>query len=100
MRQVGRVEHTERKRPVRNDDDADTTLDDWADVVCSALGIEPDTAARKTVLDLARVAAHTVDRTAAPLTAYFLGVAVGSGRPLGETATRIQQLARDWQKQH
>jgi hypothetical protein len=84
----------ERERPVRQEDEAVSTLDDWAGELCSELGIEPDDAVRKTVLDLARVAAHTVDRMAAPLTAYFLGVAVGSGQPLPETAARIQQLAR------
>jgi Domain of unknown function (DUF6457) len=92
------VERVERERPMRHHDDADTTLDDWADELCRELGIEPDKAARKTVLDLARVAAHTVDRPAAPLTAYLLGVAVGSGQPVAETAARIQQLARGWQK--
>jgi hypothetical protein len=40
--------------------------------------------------------AHTVDRRAAPLTAYFLGVAVGRGAPLAETAAKLQQLARGW----
>ena len=43
---------------------------------------------QKTVLNLARVAAHTVDRPAAPLTAYVLGVAVGRGEPLAETAAK------------
>jgi hypothetical protein len=88
----------ERNRPVKQDDVV-STLDEWAGALCAELGIEPDEAVRKKVLDLARVAAHTVDRPAAPLTAYFLGVAVGSGKPLGETAARIQQLARDWSKQ-
>jgi hypothetical protein len=31
-----------------------------------------------------------------PLTAYVLGVAVGRGAPLPETAAKIQQLARGW----
>ncbi len=70
------------------------TLDDWADAVCAELGLDRDEAVQKTVLDLARVAAHQVDRPAAPLTAYFLGEAVGRGMPLAETAARLQQLAR------
>jgi hypothetical protein len=37
-----------------------------------------------------------VDRPAAPLSAYFLGVAVGRGDPLAETAAKVVQLARDW----
>jgi Domain of unknown function (DUF6457) len=70
------------------------TLDDWAEAVCAELGLDRNEAVQKTVLNLARVAAHQVDRPAAPLTAYFLGEAVGRGMPLAETAARLQQLAR------
>jgi len=73
-----------------------STLDDWTAALCAELGIDPEEATQKTVLDLARVAAHTVDRPAAPLSAYFLGVAVGRGEPLAETAAKVVQLARDW----
>jgi hypothetical protein len=72
------------------------TLDDWTDALCAELGLDPEDASQKTVLNLARVVAHTVDRPAAPLTAYFLGVAVGRGAPLAETAAKLQQLARKW----
>ncbi len=73
-----------------------STLDDWTDAVCAELGLDPEDATQKTVLNLARVVAHTVDRPAAPLTSFLLGVAVGSGQPLAETAARLQQLARSW----
>jgi Domain of unknown function (DUF6457) len=74
------------------------TLDDWADALCAELGLDTDDAVQKTVLNLARVVAHQVDRPAAPLTAYFLGNAVGRGQPLAEAAESIQQLARRWPK--
>lgn len=74
------------------------TLDDWTAALCEELGLDHDDAVQKTVLNLARVAAHLVDRPAAPLTAYFLGEAVGRGQPLAETAARIQQLARGWEQ--
>jgi Domain of unknown function (DUF6457) len=77
-------------------EDGADALDDWMDAVCRELGIERDAAARKTVLDLARVVAHTVDRPAAPLTAFLLGAAVGRGEPLTASAGRIVQLARGW----
>jgi hypothetical protein len=77
-----------------------STLDDWTDALSAELGIDPEDATQKTVLNLARVAAHLVDRPAAPLTAYFLGVAVGRGQPLAETAAQLQQLARKWQADH
>ena len=73
-----------------------STLDDWTEAACAELGLDPQVITQKTVLNLARVAAHTVDRPAAPLTAYLLGVAVGRGASLQETAARLQQLARSW----
>jgi hypothetical protein len=73
-----------------------STLDDWTDALCAELGLNPQDLNQKTVLNLARVAAHTVDRPAAPLTAYAMGVAVGRGQPLAETAAKLQRLARAW----
>jgi hypothetical protein len=73
-----------------------STLDDWTEALCAELGLDPGDINQKTVLDLARVVAHTVDRPAAPLTAYLLGVAVGRGKPRAETAAKLQQLARGW----
>ena len=71
-------------------------LEDWAEALCGELGLDAAEGTQKVVLNLARVVAHTVDRPAAPVTAYFLGMAVGRGEPLAETAQRIQQLARGW----
>jgi Domain of unknown function (DUF6457) len=76
------------------------TLDDWTDAICAELGLDPKEVNQKTVLNLARVAAHTVDRPAAPLSAFVLGLAVGRGKPLAETAAKLQQLARDWPADH
>src|ERR1700756_868663 len=69
---------------------------DWTDAMCAELGLDPKDVNQKTILNLARVAAHTVDRPAAPLSAYVLGLAVGRGEPLAETAAKLQQLARGW----
>jgi hypothetical protein len=77
-----------------------STLDDWTQALCAELGLDNQEGTQKTVLNLARVVAHTVDRPGAPLTAYFLGVAVGRGQPLAATATRLQQLARAWSAGH
>ncbi len=73
-----------------------STLDDWTEALCAELGLDPAEDTQKTVLNLARVVAHTVDRPAAPLTAYLFGLAVGGGAPLAETAAKVQQLARGW----
>ena len=77
-----------------------STLDDWTNLVRVELGLEPSEETEKAVLNLTRVVAHTVDRRAAPLTAYFLGVAVGRGEPLAETAAKLQELARGWRPDH
>jgi hypothetical protein len=71
-----------------------SALDDWMQTACAELGLDPAELNQKTVLNLTRVVAHTVDRPAAPLTAYLLGVAVGRGAPLAETAAKLQDLAR------
>jgi hypothetical protein len=76
------------------------TLEDWTEALCTELRLDPADGSQKVVLNLARVVAHTVDRPAAPLTAYLLGLAVGGGQPLEETAQRIQQLARGWSASH
>ncbi len=57
-----------------------TTLDSWTAAACDELGIETGLVDVRQILDLARVAAHQVERPAAPLTAYLLGIAVGTGQ--------------------
>jgi hypothetical protein len=74
-----------------------TTLDDWTAAACADLGIDPAAVDVRQILDLARDAAHQVDRPAAPITAYLLGVAVGSGVPADEAAARLRALAAGWQ---
>lgn len=73
-----------------------SALERWTEAACAELGLDPASADARTVLDLAREVAHGVDRPAAPLTAYLLGVAVGRGRPAGEAAARLTEMARDW----
>lgn len=55
-------------------------LDEWIDVVCGALGIE-DAVDRAVfpdlTLDIARDVAHGIERRAAPITTFLLGVAAG-----------------------
>jgi hypothetical protein len=75
-----------------------STLEEWMTTVREELGLDGEAVAdvkamTKVILDLARDAAHGVARPAAPLTAYLVGVAVGRGAPLGETASRIAGLA-------
>jgi hypothetical protein len=74
-------------------------LEQWTAAAGVGLGLDPgplSTAETKTVLDVARDVAHEVNRPAAPLTAYLLGMAVGRGLSLPEAADRIRALAAGW----
>jgi hypothetical protein len=77
-----------------------STLDEWTAALCAELGIEPTEDSVRTVLDLARVVAHAVDRPAAPVTAYFLGMAVGRGATMAEATGKVSQLAEQWAGGH
>jgi len=73
-----------------------TTLDNWTAAACEKLGIEIALVDIRQVLELARVAAHQVERPAAPLTAYLLGLAGGTGQPADQTAAQLRVLAAGW----
>lgn len=73
------------------------TLVEWAETVRNELDLSGADPLRKEdvdrILDLARDAAHSVARPAAPLTTYLLGVAVGQGADPGEAAAVLSRLA-------
>ena len=71
-------------------------MDRWIMTVSTDLGIDPGSADVRAILDVAREVAHNVDRPAAPVTAYLIGVAVGRGMPLKQAATRVHALAAGW----
>ncbi|HEX2497375.1 MAG: DUF6457 domain-containing protein [Actinomycetes bacterium] len=73
-------------------------LDDWVAALAAELGVELDVDVRG-LLDLARVAAHSVDRPAAPLTTFVVGYAAGrQGDPdaVTQLSERAAALARAW----
>ncbi|RKS10229.1 hypothetical protein DFP74_5986 [Nocardiopsis sp. Huas11] len=73
------------------------TLVEWAEVVRAELDLAGTDPLAKAdvdrVLDLARDAAHSVARPAAPLTTYLLGVAVGQGADPEAAAAVLSRLA-------
>ena len=75
------------------------TLHDWIDELCDALDIDAEVD-EGIVLDLARDAAHSVERVAAPITTYLLGYAAalagGSPEKVEELAARASELAEKW----
>jgi hypothetical protein len=70
-------------------------MQEWVDAVREALGVDValDIDA---ILDVARDAAHEVERPAAPVTAYLLGAAVAAGADPAHAAARVGELARGW----
>ena len=77
-----------------------STLDEWTEALCAELGLDAGEGTQKTVLNLARVAAHTVDRPAAADRDTQEVGGQRRGEPLPETAARLQQLARNWRNDH
>jgi hypothetical protein len=71
-------------------------LDRWAEAVREELGLACAPFDPRLVLDLARDVAHRVDRPAAPLTAYLLGLAVAQGHAPEAAAARISALTASW----
>ena len=76
-------------------------LHDWIDELCDVLEIETEVD-EALILDLARTSAHQVEKVAAPVTTYLLGVAAGEQRAdPGEVeglAARAQALAEGWDR--
>ncbi|HJY45477.1 MAG TPA: DUF6457 domain-containing protein [Propionibacteriaceae bacterium] len=57
--------------------------------------VSMDDNAVQTVLDLARDSAHEVERVAAPLTTFLVGIAVGRGAALSTAAATATALLLD-----
>jgi Domain of unknown function (DUF6457) len=73
-------------------------LDDWAKELSEALGIDDLAIPVSVILDVARDAAHSVARPAAPLTTFLVGFAAarrgGSAADVVAMAAVASQLAR------
>lgn len=69
----------------------------WVDSIQKELGLNV-TIDVDSILDVARDAAHAVERPAAPVTTYLLGIAVANGHDLHEVCDKIAALAKAWPK--
>lgn len=76
------------------------TLHDWIDALCDALELEDAEVDEALILDVARDAAHAVERPAAPITTFLVGYAAamrgGSVEDIERLAARAQALAEKW----
>ena len=65
-------------------------MDEWLAKRAEVLGASVNDDEARTLLELAKLAAHTSgERTNAPLLCYLLGVAVGRGKSLDELAEAV-----------
>lgn len=70
-------------------------MDRWIDAVQKELGIDVKVD-QEMILDLARDAAHGVERKAAPITTYLLGIAIAGGADPQVAAKGLAELAGAW----
>lgn len=69
-------------------------LHDWIDELCDALDVEIDLD-EALILDVAKDAAHNVERPAAPITAFLLGYAAARSNGNPEQVERLASVASD-----
>ena len=67
-------------------------LHDWIDELCDVLDLEVEVD-EALILDLARDAAHNVERKSAPITTYLLGYAAAQADGKPEEVERLALLA-------
>lgn len=76
-----------------------SVLDDWVARLGAELGVDVPVDVRQ-LLDLARDAAHSVDRPAAPLTTFLVGYAAaqagGGAEEVDAAVRRAGELAAEW----
>ncbi len=76
-------------------------LENWVTALCAELELDPAVIDVPLVLDIARDAAHGVERPAAPLTTFLVGWAAaragGSQDDVRAAAVKAARLASSWE---
>lgn len=79
----------------------EVNLHDWIDELCDVLDLDLEVD-ESLILDVAREAAHNVERPAAPISTFLLGYAAarfdGDPEQLDRLASAAVDLARRWDK--
>lgn len=70
-------------------------LSAWIEQLTDELGVPAPTNI-DVILDVAKDAAHSIERPAAPITTYLLGYAVAQGADPSYVADAVARLARDF----
>ncbi|TDE94180.1 molybdenum cofactor guanylyltransferase [Occultella glacieicola] len=72
-------------------------IQDWVETLAAELGVDPALVDLRALLDMTRDVAHHVDRPAAPVSAFIVGLAAGSGASVDQVqqlCARTSDLAR------
>ncbi|WP_216852821.1 DUF6457 domain-containing protein [Phytoactinopolyspora halotolerans] len=76
------------------------TLDAWIAALCEELDVPVDDVDTSAILDLAKDAAHNVERPAAPITAFIAGYAAairgGGSAEVDAAVEAAAELAAEW----
>lgn len=79
---------------------SETAIDAWVAALASELEIDLEDLDVQALLDVARDAAHSVVRPAAPLATFLVGYAAGrrgaAGDDIGAECQRASALAQTW----
>ncbi len=74
----------------------------WVEHLCTALEVDPDSVQLREILDMTRDVAHHVDRPAAPVSAFVVGLAAarGGGTPeaVRDALATASEAALAWEK--
>jgi len=70
-------------------------MDAWIEALKKELGITTEID-ETLILNVARDAAHAVERPAAPITTYLLGFAAAQGIDVHIAAAKIEKMAKQW----
>jgi molybdopterin-guanine dinucleotide biosynthesis protein A len=87
----------QRRLAIMDPDTERCDMQSWLDAVKKDLGLDAEVDV-ELILDVAKDAAHNVQRPAAPVTTYLLGLAVGAGASPAEAAAKITALAQAWDR--
>lgn len=77
------------------DDEQARRMTTWVSRVADELGVPAPTDV-DVILDVAKDAAHSIERPAAPVTTFLLGYAVATGADPANVAGAIARLAREF----
>jgi len=78
----------------------DGVLEHWVNDLATVLNVDPSLVNLSQLLDVARDAAHSVTRTAAPIATFLVGVAAaqqgGTREAVDAAANKAQQQAKEY----